>query len=267
MIDAQGLLKSVMIAAIARGPTVGYGFRSAREPLASLFYGRRVNVTPNVHAIEKMRELFAVALNYTQPMTSPDFALGVRRSAMSSANNRATSKQIMFLHGTTWATKHWPVAHWKALAALVRDAGFKVLVPHGNEIERLRAHEIASIGGDVVVMAPMAMPALMNAIGECAGVVAVDTGLGHLATALTVPIVGLYGPTNPGLTGPVGERQSVIASDHLPCIPCLARTCAVESEASMMARGALYPPCLAALQPAIVWQTLQGLLRREQVTL
>jgi heptosyltransferase-1 len=54
--------------------------------------------------------------------------------------------------------------------------------------------------------------------------VAVDTGLGHLAAALDVPTISLFGPTNPGLTGAYGKAQIHLASDF-PCAPCLQKKC------------------------------------------
>ncbi|MEW2855054.1 glycosyltransferase family 9 protein, partial [Pseudomonas aeruginosa] len=50
--------------------------------------------------------------------------------------------------------------------------------------------------------------------------VAVETGLGHLAAALDVPTLSLFGPTNPGFTGAYGRSQVHLGSDF-PCAPCL----------------------------------------------
>jgi heptosyltransferase-1 len=81
-------------------------------------------------------------------------------------------------------------------------------------------------------------------------VISVDSGLGHLACALNLPIAGIYGPTDPVLTGPVGPGQKILVSDHLPCIPCLSRQCAFDPEAVT----GVYPPCFEPLTPARVWE-------------
>lgn len=70
VIDTQGLLKSALPARWARGPVVGYDRRSAREPLAALFYQRRITVSRGQRAIERTRQLFAEALGYPRPSAS-----------------------------------------------------------------------------------------------------------------------------------------------------------------------------------------------------
>lgn len=59
-------------------------------------------------------------------------------------------------------------------------------------------------------------------LAQAQACVAVDTGLGHLAAALDVPTISLFGPTNPGLTGAYGKAQIHMASDF-PCAPCLQK--------------------------------------------
>ncbi|HAO88901.1 MAG TPA: lipopolysaccharide heptosyltransferase 1, partial [Gammaproteobacteria bacterium] len=61
-------------------------------------------------------------------------------------------------------------------------------------------------------------------INRSAGVIAVDTGLGHLAAALSRPTVSLYGPTNPGLSGTFGHQQLHLKS-NLNCAPCVKKVC------------------------------------------
>lgn len=56
-------------------------------------------------------------------------------------------------------------------------------------------------------------------------VVTNDTGPMHIAAAMHRPVVALFGPTNPDLTGPYGQRQNVMQSTSPPCIPCMKGTC------------------------------------------
>ncbi|PIU54520.1 MAG: lipopolysaccharide heptosyltransferase II, partial [Deltaproteobacteria bacterium CG07_land_8_20_14_0_80_60_11] len=51
-----------------------------------------------------------------------------------------------------------------------------------------------------------------------------DSGLMHAAAALSVPLVALFGSTDPGATGPFTSRATVIRHP-LPCSPCFKRTC------------------------------------------
>ena len=57
-----------------------------------------------------------------------------------------------FLHGTTWATKHWPDAYWRALGEIASDAGYRILLPWGDEQEKRRAELIAGGNGRASVL-------------------------------------------------------------------------------------------------------------------
>ena len=124
--------------------------------------------------------------------------------------------------GTTWRTKHWPEAHWLTLARLLADAGRGVRVIAGTDIEAQRAERIASAGGGRVE--PRGdLDALFDAVASAGAVVGVDAGPLHLASALGVPGVALYGPTNPGLTGP--WRSAIRIRPQRSPAPCRARVC------------------------------------------
>jgi ADP-heptose:LPS heptosyltransferase len=60
---------------------------------------------------------------------------------------------------------------------------------------------------------------------KCKIFLGVDTGLLHLAAALGVCTIALFGPTSPSLTGPYGEGHKVLKKS-LPCSPCFKRVCA-----------------------------------------
>ena len=94
------------------------------------------------------------------------------------------------------------------------------------------------------------------------GCVAVDTGLGHLAAALDVPTVSLYGPTNPGWTGAYGRSQCHLASDFA-CAPCLKKSCVYQPTADERAQFDLaseQPLCFTRLNPVRVAAELRQLL-------
>ena len=247
IIDSQGLIKSAIVAGIARGPVGGFNRRSAREPLASLSYSRSVEVDLGLHAVERQRRLFAGLLGYEVEGTT-NYGLRSRESDAGSSNT------IMLLHGTTWPSKLWPEEYWRRLCKILLDAGYEVLIPSGDEIERARAHSIAG-KTRAVVLAPRELKEIMSIMATCQGVVSVDTGLGHLACALDIPLVALYGPTDPSLTGIAGPRQSVIVSDHLQCIPCRERNCRYGLEDNS---SKIYPPCFEQSTPESVWQALQS---------
>ena len=149
-------------------------------------------------------------------------------------------------------SKEWPEELWRELAGIIRAAGFQILVPAGNDLERQRAQRITNHNADEL-LDRLPFDALMQIMRSCRGAISVDTGLGHLATAFGLPVVGLYGATSPALTGFFGPVASTIVSDHLPCIPCRKRQCQYEKSADS---SNIHPPCYAKHSPETVWQAL-----------
>lgn len=255
VLDAQGLIKSAVLAKLARGKSYGLDSQSARESLASLGYDHKIHVPKGQHAVLRLRQLFSYVFDY--PLSKKSLSYGLDNSLFQgpSVEHRA----ILFLHGTTWATKHWPLSYWKQLAQLVSHEGFQVLLPWGNEQEYANAKAIAEQPGVYAkVLDRLDLSGLAGLIRQVKGVVAVDTGLGHLAAALSVPCVSLYGPTNPTLTRTFGIHQRHLAATY-DCAPCLKRNCPIQSTSSIK------PPCFESIPPQKVWQNLSQLLEQERV--
>lgn len=250
VIDAQGLIKSALVCLLAKGRRAGLDRASAREPLASMAYAVKLSIPPGIHAVEKVRRLFAGALRYELPEAPADFGLRLKRLA-------PPDQKVMFLHGTTWESKEWPETHWIELARMIHAAGIGVVLPHGNERELARACRIAAAADGARVLPRSGIEALAQEMTHCLGVVTVDTGLGHLAAAIGVPLVALYGPTDPALTGPSGKNCTILADRHLPCIPCLSPACRY---AGATPAGSPFPPCFSETTPLRVWAALRELV-------
>ncbi|APZ42113.1 lipopolysaccharide heptosyltransferase I [Acidihalobacter ferrooxydans] len=254
VLDAQGLLKSAAVARLARGPRWGLDRQSAREPLAALAYDHRVTVDKAQHAVPRLRQLFAAALGYAPPDTPADY--GIAHDRLPPAQQRG---DLLFLHGTTWATKHWPETHWQILAKQATHAGLRVLLPWGDATERARAERIAAAGDAnlCTVLPRLSLGQLAGVLDTARAVVGVDTGLAHLAAALHVPAVTLYGPTRPDRTGTFGPGQ-VHLTAQFACAPCMRRTCRYRGPAHV------WPACFGTLPPDRVWEALERLLRTRQ---
>ena len=203
IIDAQGLLKSAWLTRGFNAPVAGFSRKSIREPIASYFYDRHINVSPGLHAVERIRQLFAQALGYQLPKTMGEYSLHRERLAL----DQPQSPYVIFLHGTTWPSKHWPQARWRALAEQLSADNIAVRIPWGNAEEEARAHAIAEGLAHVQVLPRLNLTGVAAQIAGAQACVAVDTGLGHLAAALDVPCVSLYGPTLPGRVGAYGQGQ------------------------------------------------------------
>lgn len=247
VLDAQGLIKSALVSWMARGERVGLDADSAREPLASRFYDRSIAVAKGEHAVIRLRRLFAEALGYPMPKSPADSAI---RSQKLVAPDHSPS--ILFVHGTTWVTKHWPDLYWIALAEIVNRAGYGVVLPWGSEEERDRAERIAA-GHQATILPRCSLTELVGYFRQVDAMVCVDSGLAHLGAALDIPSITLYGATNPGLIGTLGAQQHHLSSDFA-CAPCLKRLCHYPE------KGEVEPVCYQQLSPQVVWQRVTQLI-------
>lgn len=192
IIDAQGLLKSAVLTKLAKGPSHGYDKHSIREPLASYFYDNRYAITTEQHAVLRSRKLFSQALNYSLPEDTADFALQSQRASISIPSQ----DNVLLLHGTSKVEKEWPVDKWIEVVQQLKIRQMDALLPWGNERELERAKSIVNKAGHGRVLPKLSLTQMKEVV-ECAtGVIAVDTGIGHLASAMSKPMIGLYGPTD-----------------------------------------------------------------------
>jgi len=242
VIDAQGLLKSAWLTRYVEAPVAGLDRFSAREPIASRFYDRRYGVAREQHALERTRQLFAQALGYPLPAGIGDY--GLDRAQLAAA---AAQPYLLFLHGTTWASKHWPEAYWRELAERMSEQGWAIRLPWGNEVEKARAERIVAGLDNAALLPRLNLAGVAKVIAGASACVAVDTGLGHLAAALDVPTISLYGPTLPGRVGAYGRAQV-----HL---------CASGPNAGL---GDRHKPCFESLTAERVAGELQALLLAEE---
>lgn len=106
--------------------------------------------------------------------------------------------------GAASEARRWPVARFAAVALAERRAGREVVVT-GGPAERRRAEAVAAEAGldpGRVMAGRTDLLELASLVAAAARVVAGDTGVAHLATALGTPSVVLFGPTPPSLWGP-----------------------------------------------------------------
>jgi len=204
VIDTQGLLKSAWIAWMAPGVRHGLDFASAREPL-SFFYDRVHDVPWTMHAVERNRTLAAQALGYAVPV-SVDYGI---RAAAGRFAWLPQGRYAVLVHGTSARAKLWPVERWAELGARLGERGFRSVLPWGSTAELLRAEEIARPIPGAVVAPGMALADAAAVLAGAGAVVGVDTGLAHLAAALSIPTVGLYCATDPAATGLHGCARAV----------------------------------------------------------
>lgn len=253
VIDAQGLMKSALLARLARGGRIVGGDRGAiREPAASRWYDETVAIDARQHAVERIRTLFAGALRYTAP-DALEYGLRLPPPNAGSPQSAAGS-YLVFIPGTTWPSKQWPEAYWRALTILATEAGWRVRINTGSDAERAMGQRIAA-GISNVDLPRLSIGELAYVLRDARAVASVDSGPAHLAAAVGTPGVSIYGATDPVLMGTRGAGQVHLQADF-PCSPCLQRRCQFAD------RGQVHPDCYATVPPQRVWSTLRDLIRQ-----
>lgn len=255
VIDAQGLLKSAIIAKLVNTKKiVGFNSNSCREPLASFFYHYRIQVDKNLHAILRTRQLFAKSLNYN----FQDIDYGLERKQFPKLAELASSnidKYIVFLHGTTWETKHWKLEYWQKLSLLIANKNISIVIMISNLKEQQFAEQLLANNHSIIILSKLSVwqigPILANAIA----VVAVDTGFAHLSGAIGVPVVGIYGATSIVKSGVMGAKSVNLQSQY-HCSPCLSRICLEYKNK----HSKIKQPCLQEITPEIVFSKLEEII-------
>lgn len=199
VVDSQGLLKSALICAAARGTKHGLDRASAREPLAARFYDVRHAVPKNLHAVERNRRLTAAALGYA-------YGGALEYGLQATKESPVAGAYGVFLTMTSREDKLWPEQRWIELGS---GLGIKVVLPWGSELERERAERIARKIPQAAVLSRMTIAEISGLLQSARLVVGVDTGLTHLAAALGTRTAGIYCGSDPRLTGLYAVKEAV----------------------------------------------------------
>ena len=217
-VDFQGLYKSALLTLFSGAARrVGFDRLSAREPGAAIFYNDRVRAG-GPHRVQKNLSL-SERLG-SPALAEPKFPFRVGDAAKYSVWERlaaqGTANYWVALPGGGWAGKLWPAERYGELCLEVeRRFGFRALLVGGAGEEKLAQAAISAAKAAAPIRFPTTLPELMAVLAEARFVVGGDTGPLHLAAALGVPVVGLYGPTDPAQTGPY-TRKAVIVRNARP---------------------------------------------------
>lgn len=210
VLDTQGLLKSALICRWAHGPSHGQDRHTAREAAAGWLYTHPHDIPRNLHAITRNRLVAAKALGYDLPDTPPRYDLQLPPAQL--PFTPATPYAVL-LHGTARAAKLWPVAHWIAFCCELALTHPAILLPWGNEAERLRAEEIAAAVPACQVLPRLNLTQLAHLLQGAGVVVGLDTGLMHLAVGLGMPTLAIFCDTEiwqAGTCPPIGAHALTV---------------------------------------------------------
>jgi len=203
IVETQGLLKSAVVAKLARGPIYGFGPATAHERFASLFYDITCEFPPETHKIFRYRSVAARALGYAVAETI-DYGIApqVPRPAV------AAGRYCLAFHSTARAAKLWPEANWVELVRLLERAGYACILPWGSTEERARSERIAAAASGAIVPPKFPLDEMSALVAGAGVVVGVDTGFTHLAAALARPVVGIFCDSNPVDASPIGPGRT-----------------------------------------------------------
>lgn len=214
-IDLQGAIRSAILGRWSRA-TVLYGASRPREIPASLWYTKTV-VTYGTHVIEQYRELVDAFIGHTTPRL--DAVLPCDPTASETVNNRLRKQGMtdfaMLNPGAGWGAKQWPVERYGQLAQRLAMQGLRSIINFGPNEEALAREAEATSAG--------AAQAMSFSIGELIALTRMarlfiggDTGPMHLAAALHVPVIALFGPTDPARNGPFHTPSIVLRNLKSP---------------------------------------------------
>ncbi|MGD0092519.1 MAG: lipopolysaccharide heptosyltransferase II [Planctomycetota bacterium] len=145
--------------------------------------------------------------------------------------------------------KEWPAAHFARLIDLLAASHNAECVLVGAHAERRKAEEVAARAkaGAVIAAGETSVGEALALLSLCSGFAGNDSGSMHVAGALGLPTVGIFGSTRADRTGPLGPRARIIHKD-IPCSPCLKRTCRLG-----------HYECLSMIRPEDVLAALEEL--------
>lgn len=253
VVDMQNNLKSALVSKLRRGPVYGLDKNSCRERPAHLAYQYPLAVDPQQHAVDRMRQILAKALNYDVPNSVGHYDANFKKYPLPELPFALPQRYVFFVHNASWLTKLWPVTYWQHLVLLARAEGYTVLLPNGNEAEYQRAKQIAAVDEQAFALPRLSLNHVAALMHHANGAICSDTGLAHLAAVAGTPAITLYGATDTALIGTYGKHQQHLVS-QMPCAPCYKRRCSL-AEAK---NGE--PVCMEAFSAESVWHGLQTLL-------
>jgi len=214
-VDLQGAMRSAVLARWSGAPVI-YGAAEPRESLASLWYTRKA-VARGRHVVEQNLSVAEALVQRSMESTSADFSCDIPCDLQ--AETRIDQRMVelgmrdfaILNPGAGWGAKRWPPERYGEVARKLGNLGIRSILNYGpGEEELVRAAEAA--GGGAARPMSCSISELIALTRRARLFIGGDTGPLHLAAALRIPVVAIYGPTDPVRTGPYGTRSIVLRS-------------------------------------------------------
>jgi heptosyltransferase-1 len=198
----QALLKSAWLVRMSQGVKHGLDFRSAREPLASLFYDVRHRVEFWQPAVTRQRELAAATFGYTYE-GAPDFGLQVFED-IAALVRETQAPYAVIMPSASRDDKLWPVEDWHGVFDALTQRGLELKLLAGNPAETARAQALIAGRDNATVLPRLGLQDIAPVLAAAQVMVGLDSGLTHLSAALGRPTIGIYKASTPVRTPLVG---------------------------------------------------------------
>jgi heptosyltransferase-1 len=214
-VDLQGAIRSAVLARCS-GARAVYGAAEPRESPASVWYTRQT-VTNGAHVIEQNFSVAAAVAG--AKLGIPRVELPRNCEAEARIEQRLAeigAGDFAILNpGAGWGAKRWPVERYGSVAKTLAEAGVPVFINYGPGEESLAREAEAASGRAAKAMA-CSLTELIALTRRAKLFVGGDTGPMHLAAALQIPVVAIFGPTDPARNGPYGTRSIVLRNPASP---------------------------------------------------
>jgi heptosyltransferase-1 len=208
-VDLQGAIRSAVLARWSGAPVV-YGATQPRETPASMLYTQPV-ITRGKHVIDQYLSIAQALAG--RKLTSPRVEFPRDCIAEEAINARLSAAGIqnfaIINPGAGWGAKRWPAERYGQAARALADSGMGSVVNYGpGEDQLARKAEEASGGAAKAIQCSISQ--LIGLTRRAKLFIGGDTGPLHLAAALQVPVVAIFGPTDPVRNGPYGTGSIVL---------------------------------------------------------
>jgi heptosyltransferase I len=206
--DFQGALKSAFFVRFAGAKAV-VGFAHPREFPANIFYTHRVT-TQGAHVIDQYHSLAETVAGRSLPHCEAMLPRDEEAEACIAKKVASLGKDLVIITpGTGWGSKQWPTERYGDVARALSLCGLTPLINFGPGEEEL-ALRVQEASNGVSQPISCSISELIALTRRARLFVGGDTGPLHLAAALGVPVVAIFGPTDPARNGPYGTKSVVL---------------------------------------------------------
>ncbi len=254
ILDYQGLLKSGLIVGLSRGK-YKIGFSNHREG-SSWFYNFKLPPYDiNLHAVKRYlnltKEVLKLLNNTRDINISEEIPETVFPETTFPKFLSSEKLYISIIPKARWETKNWSFKNWEKLITLLlekEEFNFLILGSSSDlelkswaqNLEKRFSERLKSLVGKI------SLSQLVSVLKHSKLIITVDTGPMHIASALKIPTIALFGPTSPERTGPWGGKYLVVKS-KISCSPCFRKSCPTKE-------------CMKKLEPYQVKEAVEELI-------